>query len=123
MKRIITLFNLIRKDVFVLLFALINRHTPKGFRVAILAVLLYLVSPVDIMPDYIPFAGLVDDMVLVPSMLAAIRRLLPPDVVESSEHKAGRYSKYLPVLGISATVLILLWTFIVVYGVYKLFFS
>ena len=123
MKRIITLFNLIRKDVLVLLFALINRRTPKGFRVAILAAILYLVSPVDIMPDYIPFAGLVDDMVLVPSLLAAVRRLLPPEVVETSEYKAGRYGRYLPIFGALATVLILLWTFIVIYGIYKIIFS
>ena len=81
MKRLITLFNLVRKDVLVILFALINSRTPKAFRVAIVAVLLYLVSPVDILPDYIPFAGLLDDMVLVPSLLAAIRKSLPEEVV------------------------------------------
>ena len=123
MKRLITLFNLVRKDVLVILFALINSRTPKAFRVAIVAVLLYLVSPVDILPDYIPFAGLLDDMVLVPSLLTAIRKSLPEEVVESAEHKAGRYSKYLPILGIAATVLLVLWTIIVIVGVYKLFFS
>ena len=106
-----------------MLFALINRRTPKVFRLAILAAILYFVSPVDIVPDAIPASGLVDDAVVVPAILAGLRQLLPPEVLEDCEHSAGHYGKFLPMVVVIATILLLLWTFLVVYGIYKLLFT
>lgn len=123
MNRLFMIFRLIRKDIVVMLFALINRRTPKVFRLAILAAILYFVSPVDIVPDAIPAAGLVDDAVIVPAILAGLRQLLPPEVLEDCEHSAGHYGKFLPVVVVIATILLLLWTFLVVYGIYKLIFA
>ena len=123
MNRLFMIFRLIRKDIVVMLFALINRRTPKVFRLAILAAILYFVSPVDIVPDAIPAAGLVDDAVIVPAILAGLRQLLPPEVLEDCEHSAGHYGKFLPMVVVIATILRLLWTFLVVYGIYKLLFT
>ncbi|WP_159446768.1 YkvA family protein [Anaerovibrio lipolyticus] len=123
MNRLFMIFRLIRKDIVVMLFALINRRTPKVFRLAILAAILYFVSPVDIVPDAIPAAGLVDDAVIVPAILAGLRQLLPPEVLEDCEHSAGHYGKFLPMVVVIATILLLLWTFLVVYGIYKLLFT
>ena len=123
MNRLFMIFRLIRKDIVVMLFALINRRTPKVFRLAILAAILYFVSPVDIVPDAIPAAGLVDDAVIVPAILAGLRQLLPPEVLEDCEHSAGHYGKFLPMVVVIATILLLLWAFLVVYGIYKLLFT
>ncbi|WP_407400450.1 YkvA family protein [Anaerovibrio sp.] len=123
MNRLFMIFRMIRKDIVVMLFALINRRTPKIFRLAILAAILYFVSPVDIVPDAIPAAGLVDDAVVVPAILAGLRQLLPPEVLEDCEHSAGHYGKFLPIVVVMATILLLLWTFLVVYGIYKLIFA
>jgi uncharacterized membrane protein YkvA (DUF1232 family) len=123
MNRLFMIFRLIRKDIVVMLFALINRRTPKVFRLAILAAILYFVSPVDIVPDAIPAAGLADDAVIVPAILAGLRQLLPPEVLEDCEHSAGHYGKFLPMVVVIATILLLLWTFLVVYGIYKLLFT
>ncbi|ORT99219.1 protein of unknown function DUF1232 [Anaerovibrio sp. JC8] len=123
MNRLIMIFNLIRKDIVVMLFALINRRTPKAFRLAILAALIYFISPIDIVPDAIPAAGLVDDAIIVPAILAGLRQLLPPDVLEDCQHSAGHYGRFLPIVVVIATILLLLWTGIVIYGVYKLIFT
>lgn len=123
MKRLFTIFKLIRKDVVVMLFALINKRTPRAFRLAILAALVYLISPVDIVPDAIPAAGLVDDAVIVPAILAGLRQLLPPDVLEDCTDRAGNYGKYFPIIAGAATLLLLLWTGLVLYGIYRLIFS
>ncbi|MCR5176742.1 MAG: DUF1232 domain-containing protein [Anaerovibrio sp.] len=123
MKRLIGLFSLLRKDLLVILFALFNRHTPKQYRMAILAILLYFISPIDIVPDAIPFMGIVDDVVIVPSLLAVIRRFLPEEVVSDSEYSAEHYGRYLPVVAVIASLLLLLWTGMVIYGIYKLIFS
>jgi uncharacterized membrane protein YkvA (DUF1232 family) len=123
MNRLFMIFRMIRKDIVVMLFALINRRTPKAFRLAILAAIIYFVSPIDIVPDAIPAAGLVDDAVIVPAILAGLRQLLPPDVLEDCEHSASHYGKFLPMVVVIATILLLLWTFLVVYGIYKLLFT
>jgi uncharacterized membrane protein YkvA (DUF1232 family) len=41
---------------------------------------LYLVSPVDLLPDFIPLLGMVDDLVLIPLAIRALLNRLPPNV-------------------------------------------
>lgn len=60
--------------------ALIDRETPAIARVAALGLILYVVSPIDIVPDFIPFLGWVDDLIMIPIGMAIIRLLVPPHV-------------------------------------------
>ena len=55
-------------------------ETPIYLKGATLFAALYLVSPIDLIPDFIPFAGWIDDLVLVPLMVSWIVRMLPPHV-------------------------------------------
>src|SRR5487761_2605947 len=54
--------------------------TPLAIKGATLFAALYLVSPIDLIPDFIPFSGWLDDLVLVPLMVSLIVRLLPPHI-------------------------------------------
>jgi uncharacterized membrane protein YkvA (DUF1232 family) len=47
--------------------------------------LAYLFSPIDLIPDFIPVLGYLDDIVLVPAGLLAVIKLIPPDVM--AEHR------------------------------------
>ncbi len=60
--------------------ALIDRETPTKARLAALALILYVVSPIDLVPDFIPFLGWVDDLVIIPLGMAFVRLLVPPHV-------------------------------------------
>ncbi|RYG61544.1 MAG: DUF1232 domain-containing protein [Alphaproteobacteria bacterium] len=60
--------------------ALWDKDTPTAARVAALGVIVYVVSPIDIIPDFIPFLGWVDDLVVIPLGIAFVRRLVPHDV-------------------------------------------
>ena len=51
-----------------------------------LAVSAYALSPIDLIPDFIPVIGMVDDLILVPLGLLAVIRLLPSAILE--EHRA-----------------------------------
>jgi uncharacterized membrane protein YkvA (DUF1232 family) len=55
-------------------------ETPLYLKGATLFAALYLVSPIDLVPDFIPFAGWIDDLILVPLMVSWIVRMLPPHV-------------------------------------------
>jgi uncharacterized membrane protein YkvA (DUF1232 family) len=78
---------LFRKEVVQLWKAFFSPHTPLYLKVATLFAAFYLVNPIDLLPDFIPFLGWVDDIVLVPIMVSWIVSRLPvPAYVYSGEH-------------------------------------
>lgn len=69
-----------RNEVVTLWRAFRHPETPFHLKAAMLFVAFYLVSPIDLIPDFIPFAGWVDDLILVPLMVSLIVKLLPIEV-------------------------------------------
>ena len=78
----------IKRDVMTVYFAARDPNTPMAVRVLALAVAAYALSPVDLIPDFIPVLGYLDDLVLVPLGLFLIIKLLPPEVLATSRTKA-----------------------------------
>lgn len=76
-----------RKEVVVLWRALFEPTTPMSLKLAVLGAALYLLSPMDLLPDVIPVLGWVDDIILVPMMVSWIVSRLPKPVY------AGKYGK------------------------------
>lgn len=68
---------LFRKEVVQLWKAFRAAETPLHLKAATLFVAFYLVNPFDILPDFIPFLGWVDDLILVPLMVSWIVSRLP----------------------------------------------
>ena len=62
-------------------------RTPWPARFVGLAVAAYAFSPIDLIPDFIPVLGLLDDAIIVPAGLWLFARLLPPGLLE--EHRAA----------------------------------
>lgn len=76
-KRLSVLWSVIRGDARLLWFALKHPLAPGWLKPAVALMLLYVLSPVDLLPDAIPVLGLVDDLVLVPLAMAFIVKRLP----------------------------------------------
>lgn len=70
----------LRKHLVVLWRALRSGRTPWSARLLILGALVYAISPIDLVPDWIPFMGWIDDLILVPFILALANRLVPDDL-------------------------------------------
>jgi uncharacterized membrane protein YkvA (DUF1232 family) len=70
--------------------ALAARHprTPWYAKLLIAAVVLYAVTPVDLVPDFIPVFGLIDDLIFVSIAVAIATRLVPTTVLEECRAKA-----------------------------------
>ena len=61
--RLVSFFKSSRRDLFILCTSLFNKNTPKSMKTMIVVAFLYLISPVDFLPDLIPGLGLMDDTV------------------------------------------------------------
>jgi uncharacterized membrane protein YkvA (DUF1232 family) len=97
----------ITSDTAALFLALKRKETPPLARILIGIAVCYALSPVDLIPDFIPVIGLLDDVILLPLMIAAAVKMTPPSVMEDCRRQAagmwaaGRPGKYLCALPVA----------------------
>ena len=77
----------LRRDGHAVWLAARDPRTPVLAKVVAVAVGAYALSPIDLIPDFIPVFGLLDDLILVPAGLWLALRLIPPDIL--AEHRAA----------------------------------
>ncbi len=68
----------------------------------------YAVSPIDLIPDFIPVLGYVDDIIIVPLGIMLVVRLIPPEVISEHRETAAKATER-PVSRMAAGVFITLW--------------
>jgi uncharacterized membrane protein YkvA (DUF1232 family) len=73
----------IKRDVVTVYFAARDPQAPWGARVLAGLVAAYALSPIDLIPDFIPVLGYLDDLLIVPLGLLWVMRLMPEDVLVS----------------------------------------
>lgn len=103
-----------RREIVVVSYAIRHPATPFRLRLAGLLLILYLASPIDLIPLTVPLAGLLDDLIIVPWGLSAVVRRLPAEARTGAEADAARFiDRYVkrPVvfLALLLLVLVLLW--------------
>ncbi len=82
-------------------------------RVLAIAVAAYALSPIDLIPDFIPVLGYLDDLVIVPIGLLVVIRLLPPEVLESARVKAEHIADR-PTSRTAAALIVCTWLLCIV---------
>ena len=88
-KRLSLLWMMLRGDARQLWFALRHPQAPGWLKVGAAMVVLYLLSPIDLIPDYIPFIGVMDDLILVPLAIRQLLKRLPPEIAAAAARRAG----------------------------------
>src|SRR5512138_2694813 len=78
----------LKREVYALY--LCARHPNTPFRAKLFALLIvsYALSPIDLVPDFIPVLGYLDDLVLIPLGIMLLIRLVPPDVAAECRARA-----------------------------------
>ena len=80
--------KLIKRDVLTLWFACRDPRTARWFKLMAFGLVAYALSPIDLIPDFIPIIGLLDDAIIVPLGVIILLRLLPRDIRISSAERA-----------------------------------
>ena len=82
LKRLALLWTLVRGDARRLWRALRHPQAPLWLKLGTFGLVIYVISPIDLIPDLIPFLGIADDLVLVPLGVRFLLSKLPVNVRE-----------------------------------------
>ncbi len=103
----------LKYQAYVLYFSYRNPGTPWYARICAAVVAAYAFSPIDLIPDFIPVLGYLDDLILIPLGVALVIKLIPDEVLRQSREKADEklsHTAEKPVNWIAGGVIITLWT-------------
>ena len=78
----------LKTDIPAVFLALKRKETPWIAKVLSTVIVVYALSPVDLIPDFIPFLGYLDDLIILPALVALTVKLIPKDVFEKCREDA-----------------------------------
>lgn len=78
----------LKTDVPAVFLALKSRKTPWYAKITAAIVVIYALSPVDLIPDFIPFLGYLDDLIILPALIALTVKLIPEEVFSECRKRA-----------------------------------
>jgi uncharacterized membrane protein YkvA (DUF1232 family) len=100
----------LKRDVMALWIAARDRRTPLLAKLLAAAVAAYALSPIDLIPDFIPVLGYLDDLLIVPlGVMLAVKLVPRPLIVEYRAEAALREHRPISRAGLAAVLAI--WTF------------
>lgn len=104
----------LKKETGVLLIAYQDIRTPILAKILIGVTVGYLLSPIDLIPDFIPVLGILDDLILVPLLISVSIKMVPQEVLKDSRTYANNNTQALAKTNyIFATVIIMVWILLI----------
>ncbi len=105
----------LKTEVYALYLAYRDHRTPWYARVFTALVVGYAFSPIDLIPDFIPVIGYLDDLVIVPLGAFLAIKLIPAQVMEESRARArAEMAEAKPVNKVAAVIILLVWVVLAV---------
>jgi len=80
--------NRLKTDIPAVFIALKHPDTPRLAKVLAVIAVVYALSPIDLIPDFIPIIGFLDDVLLLPGLVALIIKLIPAELLETCRQEA-----------------------------------
>ena len=105
----------LKKNTYALYLASRNPNVPLPAKIIIGMVVAYALSPIDLIPDFIPVLGYIDDLLLLPLGIWLAIKLIPEDVWQECQALAREQVSDLPGNRRAAAVIIIIWILIVTF--------
>ncbi|MCC6237748.1 MAG: DUF1232 domain-containing protein [Dehalococcoidia bacterium] len=99
-----------QRDAFALLLSSFDRRVPLPPKLITAALVLYALSPADLLPDPLPLLGIADDIGVGALGIALARRLVPGPVFEEHRATAARRVRSLRTMLVIAIAVLVLWS-------------
>jgi uncharacterized membrane protein YkvA (DUF1232 family) len=99
----------IKRDVVALYLAARDPRVAWPAKLLAACVAAYALSPIDLIPDFVPVLGYLDDVILVPLGILIATRMVPPDVMAELRAEAERRFAVRPVSRAAAAIILLCW--------------
>lgn len=104
----------LKTDIPALFLALKDKNTPLPAKIFAGITVIYALSPIDFIPDFIPVIGYLDDLILLPLLVALTIRFLPKDILEKHRKQAeGMWQDGKPEKWYYAIPIAIVWILIV----------
>lgn len=81
----------LKRQVWALFLAWKDPGTPLLAKAIIVCAVAYAVSPIDLIPDFIPVLGQLDDLLILPALIGLALRMIPPEVASRCRREAWRH--------------------------------
>lgn len=125
MQRLKTWARALKRDVMTLWFALKHPDTPWYARALAAVITAYALSPIDLIPDFIPVLGYLDDLIIVPTGVWLLLRIVPENVLVDSRAESEKWfleQKGKPRSYVGLSIILILWV-LAAWAIYRMFGS
>lgn len=100
----------LKQDTLALYLAARHPQTPWLAKLIIAGVVAYALSPIDLIPDFIPVLGYLDDLILLPLGISLAIRMLPPHLLDECRERARMtFAEGKPVSRLAGVMILLFW--------------
>ena len=98
----------LKRDVYALYFAVRDPRVPWYAKLLAAVLVGYAFSPIDLIPDFIPVLGYLDELVIIPLGVMAVRAMIPEGVLAECRERAQRLEGK-PRNWVAATMIVAVW--------------
>jgi uncharacterized membrane protein YkvA (DUF1232 family) len=106
----------VKVDLIALSLAARDPRTPWPAKLIVAGCVAYALSPIDVIPDFIPVIGLVDDLIFIPIALALAVRFIPDEVLADCRRRAGEIAER-KTSRAAAAVIVAIWLAVAALGI------
>ena len=105
----------LKREIPAVFLALKDERTPVFTKILAAVTVAYALSPVDLIPDFVPVLGYLDDVLVLPALIALTVRRIPPEVLASCRERAeGMWQNGRPKKWYYAIPIVLVWCVLLV---------
>ena len=104
----------LKKEILALYYAYKDPQLSLLPKLLIISTVAYALSPIDLIPDFIPIIGYLDDLIILPLLISISIKLIPVEIMEASREKAEKNDLHLKSNKLVGAIFIIIWIIILI---------